>query len=241
MSLGGFKNFDANELLALPFTIFAIQIIIVMFGEFKEKLKIELLNDLPGESAHSMMMPTVRDDNLTMPTNQPSPTKSAVLILFYQDDGHIKFPLIQRPTYNGAHSAQVSFPGGKSEKSDRNLAHTALREAEEEIGIDAGRVEVIGSLSDLFIWVSNFIVTPIIAFTDQKPEFQKDDQEVDAIIETDLYDIINPKKRKEGTILARGKYKIQTPYFDIDNRIVWGATAMILNELSLVMGKTGIF
>lgn len=213
-----------------------------MFEEFKEKLRIELSNDLPGESAHSMMTPTVRDDKLTIPTNQPPPTKSAVLILFYQDDnGHIKFPLIQRPAYNGAHSAQVSFPGGKSEKADRNLEHTALREAEEEIGINPGRVEVIGNLSDLFIWVSNFVVTPVIGFIDQKPEFKKDDLEVDSIIETDLYDIMKAEKRKEGTILARGKYKIQTPYFDIDNRVVWGATAMMLSELSMVIGKTGIF
>lgn len=213
-----------------------------MFEEFKEKLKIELSNGLPGESAHSMMMPIVRDDHLSIPTNQPAPKKSAVLILFYQDDvGHIKFPLIQRPTYDGAHSAQVSFPGGKSEQSDRDLQHTALREAEEEIGIDPDKVEVIGRLSDLFIWVSNYVVTPVVAFTDQKPEFEKDDLEVEAIIETDLYDIINPTKRKEGTILARGKYKIQTPYFDIDNRIVWGATAMMLSELSMVIGKTGFF
>ena len=183
-----------------------------MFGEFKEKLKIELFNDLPGELAHSMMMPTVRDDNFIIPTNQPSPTKSAVLILFYQDDdGHIKFPLIQRPTYNGAHSAQVSFPGGKSEKSDKNLAHTALREAEEEIGIDPGRVEVIGSLSNLFIWVSNFIVTPVIGFTNQKPTFQKDDMEVAAIIETDLYDIINPKKEKKGQFWQEGSIKFKHP------------------------------
>lgn len=212
-----------------------------MFEKLREKLKIELLNDLPGESAHNMMMPTVRDDNLIIPTNQPAPTKSAVLILIYQDDGYIKFPLIQRTTYNGAHSAQVSFPGGKSEKSDRNLEHTALREAEEEIGIDPGGVEIIGNLSDLFIWVSNFIVTPVVGFIDKKPEFKKDDVEVDAIIKTDLFDIINSEKRKEGTILARGKYKIQTPYFDIDKRIVWGATAMILSELSVVIRKTGIY
>lgn len=212
-----------------------------MFEEFKEKFRFQLLNDLPGESAHNLMMPTVRDDNLTIRSNQPPPTKSAVLILFYKDDKNIKFPLIQRPTYNGAHSAQVSFPGGKSEKSDKNIVHTALREAEEEIGIDPNKAEVVGNLSDLFIWVSNYMVTPIVAFTEKKPEFKKDDLEVDEIIETNLYDIIDSKKRKEGTILVRDKYKIQTPYFDIDNRIVWGATAMMLSELSVMIDKTGFY
>ena len=209
-----------------------------MFKDFKEKLRAELANELPGEMAHSMMMPILRDDNMKMPTGQPPPMKSAVLILFYPDEhDHIHFPLIQRPTYNGAHSAQVSFPGGKEEPTDISLIQTALREAKEEVGIIPEKVEIIGKMTDLFIWVSNYIVTPVIGFVNEEPDFQKDDQEVDAIIKVDLYDIINPEKRKEGTILARGKYKIQTPYFDIDNRIVWGATAMMLNELSMVISK----
>jgi 8-oxo-dGTP pyrophosphatase MutT (NUDIX family) len=213
-----------------------------MLEEFKEKLRIELTNKLPGESAHSMMMPTLRDDNLTMPKNQAPPTKSAVLILFYQNEhGHIKFPLIQRPRYNGAHSAQVSFPGGKYEDGDVDLIGTALRESQEEIGIDPKQVEIVGRISDLFIWVSNFLVTPIVSVTKALPNFVRDEKEVDAIIETDLFDILNPEKRKEGVVIAQEKYKIHTPYFDIDNRMVWGATAMMLSELSMVIGKTRIF
>lgn len=213
-----------------------------MFEEFKERLRVELASELPGELAHSMMMPTVRDDKMKMPAGLPPPIKSAVLILFYPDEhGHINFPLIQRPAYNGAHSAQVSFPGGKEELTDKSLIHTALREAEEEVGIISEKVEIIGEMTDLFIWVSNYIVTPVVGFVNEEPLFQKDDKEVDAIIKADLYDIINPEKRKEGTILARGKYKIQTPYFDIDNRIVWGATAMMLNELSMIVEKARAF
>lgn len=213
-----------------------------MLEELKEKLRIELSNELPGKMAHNMMMPTLRDDNLTIPSQQLPPIKSAVLILFYQDEhGHIKFPLIQRPSYDGAHSAQVSFPGGKYEDEDVDLIQTALRESEEEIGIDPKDVEIVGRISDLFIWVSNFMVTPIVGVTHSLPNFVKDEKEVESIIETNLSDIINPEKRKEGTVIARGKYKIQTPYFDIDNRVVWGATAMMLSELSMVVGKTRIF
>lgn len=209
--------------------------------DFKEQLKSELAKELPGEVAHSLMMPTVRDDNLKKPSGGPPPVKSAVLILFYPDEhNHIKFPLIQRPVYNGAHSAQVSFPGGKKEPQDGSLVETALREAHEEIGIDPEKIEIIGTLSDLFIWVSNFLVTPVVGITDYKPHFVKEESEVESIIEADLYDIINPAKRKEGTLIVREKYKIETPYYDIDNRIVWGATAMMLSELSIVISKTGL-
>jgi len=213
-----------------------------MIEELKERLSKLLQQELPGEYAHSMMMPMVRGNNLKKPRGEFPPIKSAVLILFYPDEyGHIKFPLIQRPEYNGAHSSQISLPGGKKELQDINLAHTALREAKEEIGIDPSQVEVIGNLSDIFIWVSNYIVTPIIGLTRNKPDFEKDEQEVDTIIETDLFDLIDPSKRKEGTILARGKYKIKTPYFHIEDRIVWGATAMMLSELSVIVGKAKIF
>ena len=224
------------SLLFLPFIICGD-----MLKAFKDKLKLELTGELPGEDAHALMMPILRDDEWEMPTFQNPPIASAVLVLFYPDEyGHIKFPLIQRPTYNGAHSGQVSFPGGKYEDSDRDLIHTALREAEEEIGIHPVEVDVVGKLSELHIAVSNFIVTPVIGFINSKPQFAIDTQEVEAVIESDLYDIINPEKRKEGTIMARGRYKIQTPYFDIDNRVVWGATAMMLSELSIVISKTGI-
>lgn len=188
-----------------------------------------------------MMMPTSRDDALLLPTFKSDPIKSAVLILFFEDeDAHLKFPLIQRPTYKGAHSGQIAFPGGKAEYADPDLTYTALREAHEEIGVDPGAVEVVGNLSDLLITVSNFIVTPVIGFIREQPDYVLDKQEVESVLEADLYDLLNPEKRKEGEVLARGKYRIRTPYFEIENRIVWGATAMMLNELSIVVGKTGM-
>ena len=212
-----------------------------MLEEFKEKLKIELVGELPGEEAQMMMMPTARNDQFVLPSHKSPPIQSAVLILFYPDEhGHIKFPLIQRPTYNGAHSGQIALPGGKAEESDADLFQTALREANEEIGIEDDKVEVIGQLTNLHISVSNYLVTPVVGFLESRPEFELDGMEVVSLIESDLYDIIDPNKRKEGEIIIRGKYKINTPYFDIDDKIVWGATAMMLSELSTVISKTGL-
>lgn len=212
-----------------------------MIEDFKEKLQHQLLCELPGSEAHSLMEPSSRDDKLVMPTFKSPPVSSAVLILFYPDENdHVKFPLIQRPTYNGAHSGQISLPGGKAEEDDESLIATALRETEEEIGVKGSNVQVIGHLSDLHISVSNFLVSPVVGFIKERPEFIMDIQEVVSVIEADLYDIVNPSKRKEGEIIARGKYRIQTPYFDIEDKIVWGATAMMLSELSIVISKTGL-
>ena len=170
-----------------------------MLQEFKTKLEKQLQHDLPGEKAHLMMMPIARDDKLVMPSYKMPAIDSAVLILFYPDAyGHIKFPLIQRPTYNGAHSGQIGLPGGKVEKTDTNIIDTALRETHEEIGVDPGSVEVVGTLTDLHISVSNYVVTPVIGFIDERPEFLLDEQEVVDLIESELYDIIDPAKERKG-------------------------------------------
>ncbi len=212
-----------------------------MIEEFKNKLMIQLRGDLPGEQAHLQMMPTARDENLVFPGFKTAPVKSAVMVLFYKDNSnYIKFPLIQRPTYNGAHSGQVGLPGGKAEPFDQDLVSTALRETREEIGISPEKIHVLGKLTDLHIAVSNFIVTPVLGVMNEKPVFVIDKLEVDEVIESNLADIIDPAKRKHGTIKVRGKYRIETPYFDIGNRIVWGATAMMLNELSIVIKNAGI-
>ena len=213
-----------------------------MFGDLGDKIREALAEELPGKRAHGAMMPTARNDNLKKPDGVIPPVKSAVLVLLYSDDrGQIKFPLIQRPRYNGAHSGQVSLPGGKAEPTDKSLIHTALREAQEEIGVVPANIEVVGEMTQLFIWVSNYIVKPVVALYKEKPVFLKEEKEVDEIIETDLFDIINPQNRKQGTVYTSGQYRIKSPYIEINNKVVWGATAMILNELSMIVEKAKIY
>ncbi len=212
-----------------------------MFNSFKRSIIDGIREKLPGALAHQIMLPTHRDSSFRFPEFTQGPVKSAVLLLFYpSDDGIIKFPLIQRSTYNGAHSGQISLPGGKQEENDADLIYTALRETHEEIGVAPGSVEIGGCLTDLYIAVSNFIVTPVIGFAEKKPVFSIDPSEVEAVFETDLSVLFNPSCRKHGTVLAGGKYEIQTPYFEIDNKIIWGATAMMLSELCLVAEYSGL-
>jgi 8-oxo-dGTP pyrophosphatase MutT (NUDIX family) len=206
------------------------------FEQFTQSLKQKLARGLPGAQAHRMMMPTTRDRKYVFPTFSSPPKESAVLLVFYEDgDGGIGFPLIQRRNYKGAHSGQVALPGGKAEESDPNLVYTALREAEEEIGVEADSVHVAGQLSNLHIAVSNYVVSPVLGFVKQKPTFIPELKEVSSVIESDLQEIINPERRKKGTITVQGNLEIETPYFNIQNKVVWGATAMILNELRLLI------
>ena len=212
-----------------------------MFNSFKQSIFSGLKEKLPGATAHQLMLPTHRETTFRFPEFTSAPVKSAVLMLFYPaDDGSINFPLIQRPTYNGAHSGQISLPGGKHEKNDPHLIHTALRETHEEIGIHPDSIEIAGCLTDLYIAVSNFIVTPVIGFSDIRPEFVLDPKEVELVIETPLSALFDSNCRKHGTVIAGGKFKIQTPYFEIDHKIVWGATAMMLSELCMVMELSGL-
>lgn len=212
-----------------------------MFSLFKRGIIEGIKEKLPGAVAHQLMLPTHRDSTFRFPEFTEAPVKSAVLLLFYPaDNGIIKFPLIQRPIYNGVHSGQISLPGGKHEENDPDIIHTALRETHEEIGISPDSVEIGGCLTDLYIAVSNFIVTPVIGFVDKKPQFSIDPNEVAAVIETDLSAVFDPNCRKSGTVVSGGKFKIQTPYFEIENNIIWGATAMMLSELCMVAEFSGL-
>lgn len=141
----------------------------------------------------------------------------------------------------GPHSGQVSFPGGKQEENDENLQKTALREAKEELGIDIEGVEVIGTMTGLYIPISNFLVYPYLGIMDTKPDFRPDPVEVRQIIEIRLDQLLDGVniKRKPIMISLIGK-EIETPYFDLEGQTIWGATAMILSELRELLIRTGI-
>ncbi|MEI8204308.1 MAG: CoA pyrophosphatase [Bacteroidota bacterium] len=166
-------------------------------------------------------------------SNTDSFKKSAVLILFYSKNDEIYTVLIQRPVYNGVHSNQISFPGGKHEISDKNLHETAIRECFEEIGIQIGEGDVIGELSELFIPPSSFRVLPVLSCIYFEPIFKPNEFEVQHIIEAKLSDLFNPKNVKKVSMNVRG-IQFKTPAIVLNQQVIWGATAMIINELKEV-------
>lgn len=206
--------------------------------QLKSLLFQALQNPLPGKEAHLHMSPLPVDMRRFSPKIPDNHRKSAVLLLFFPEDGKGFFPLIKRPVYPGVHSGQVALPGGKVEPTDPDVIFTALREAEEEIGIDGGKVEVLGRLSDLYIPTSNFLVSPVIGFLSDTPHLIPEQKEVARIIRTEVQSIFQPQIQKRTHLEVGGGMLLDTPYFDIDGEVVWGATAMILSELLfLLKGK----
>jgi 8-oxo-dGTP pyrophosphatase MutT (NUDIX family) len=190
------------------------------------RLNLKLL--LPGLPAQLRMAPSIRGELLK--TNDGSHFRqSAVLIALFVENDTLNTLLIKRPIYDGVHSGQVSFPGGKFEETDESLVQTALREAKEEVGIDPERVEILGTLTPLFIPVSNMQVLPVVGLLKKKPELKPNLYEVEYTIAVPICHLKNPANHMQKTIQVRG-HSIIAPYFKVDCEDVWGATAMIISE-----------
>lgn len=142
--------------------------------------------------------------------------------------------MIQRPADSGPHSGQISFPGGAVELQDESLAHTALRETWEEIGIPAGDVRVLGALSPLYVAPSNFQVYPFVGRLQRKPEFRPDPREVARVLEFRLRDILAPENLHMEEWELHGN-KVRVPHFAAGGAVIWGASAMILSEMAAVI------
>ncbi len=203
---------------------------------FIKKLKIELEKDLPGTEVQWQMASSDR-----MVRNFPRvPGKdariAAVLILLYPNDGSIYTVFMQRHNYDGVHGGQISFPGGKKEPADSDVVHTAIREAMEETGVNGAEINVLGALTPLFIPVSNMIVTPVVGWMDRRPDFSHQPEEVVFLIEAELKRFLDPAIIKIKPFEIRGEM-LDVRYFDYDGNVIWGATAMILNELLNIIQK----
>lgn len=186
----------------------------------------------PGLTAQLKMAPPQRfgtkDTLLEVPKDAK---KAAVMMLLYPDQNdRINFCLIQRTTYDGKHSGQISFPGGKKEDGDRDFWATALRESQEEVGVDPASIQLITDLSTTYIPPSNFYVYPYLAYTDKQPDFVAEEGEVDHVIEVPITDLLGEAAMQEGPITASYASKVVVPMFVFGEYRVWGATAMILSE-----------
>lgn len=203
------------------------------FQEFSDKsYKLKKIG-LPGEKAHYKLAPLFRLQELDKGEIQKlEPRHAAVMAVFYPDpDDKVRFVLILRKTYRGVHSNQIAFPGGRVEVEDRDLAHTALRETEEEVGIPQGDIEVIKELTRLYIPPSNFWVRPYVGLMKHTPKLVPEEEEVEDILEVDLDDFLSDSCLTKQTLNNSYTGSIEVPAFLLNGHIVWGATAMMLSEM----------
>ncbi len=209
-----------------------------MFVRFIEQLKQRLQQPLPGEEIQYRMAPVSRLQNKFLTPENYNPRKSAVMILLFPQDNTIKTLFIERPVYEGIHSGQVGFPGGKYEDDDVDLKQTALRETYEEVGVHPEKIEVIGQLTDLYINPSNFLVSPFIGYTNHVPNFIANEREVKKIVVYNLFDLNNKNLIAEKEIRFTDGFTSTTPYYEIEGLTVWGATAMMVSELNVVIEES---
>ncbi|WP_431136006.1 NUDIX hydrolase [Psychroserpens mesophilus] len=195
--------------------------------------------ELPGEASQIKMSPPYRlelmeRNKMLMKTAK----QAAVLALFYPDEhNETHLILILRKTYKGVHSAQVGFPGGKVEQKDSDLQMTALRETYEEVGVPMDAVSVFKRMTPMYIPPSNFTVHPFFGITQRTPKFIKQDEEVEGLIEVALSHFLDETTVITTSVPTSYQRNVEVPAFKLNDHIVWGATAMILNEVKDLLKK----
>jgi 8-oxo-dGTP pyrophosphatase MutT (NUDIX family) len=198
-------------------------------------LKERLQQPLPGIVAQERMTGRV----LPMPDEVPVDARQgAVLALLYPIDSLLNLLLIRRTADGGVHSGQVSFPGGKQDPEDADLLATALREAQEEVGLLSCDVDVIGTLSSLYIPVSNFNVQPFVAYTPQRPDHILSAAEVEHVIEVPITELFHPERITKVVVTSPGDKSFirKVPAYKLqDETVIWGATAMMISELQMLL------
>lgn len=207
------------------------------FGQFKSIVSKLSLKPLGGIKTQYELAPSIRKQPKKEFIQSQNPKIAAVLALFYPNKlNNTNLLLTKRASYKGIHSAQISFPGGKFEENDLTLKNTALRETEEEIGISLNNISIIKEMTNVFIPPSNFLVTPFLGYTNISPTFTKNN-EVEEIIEVPIEDFLNKSSLSTTTLTTSYAKEMIVPCFKLNGYIVWGATAMMLNEIKDLFNK----
>ncbi|WP_347372730.1 CoA pyrophosphatase [Aequorivita sp. Q41] len=203
------------------------------FHDFEKRIVKVTKMELPGESIQHKMAPIERLQELKNKAREKNTAKQAgVMVLFYPSEASkTQLILILRKTYKGVHSAQVGFPGGKLEDDDDSIQDAALRETEEEVGVARETISVLKKLTEIYIPPSNFFVHPFLGITTTNPQFIPQEAEVEALIEVDLDDFMDAANITTQTLTTSYATNIEVPAFNLNGHIVWGATAMMLNEV----------
>lgn len=208
------------------------------YPQLLEYLSVRLGQPLPSKEALAMMFPNIKSLPDTLPENVKM---SAVMLLLFIKDEEWHLLAIRRTVDGNAHSGQISFPGGRYEPIDSNFLATALRETYEEIGIPPEKIKPIGALSPVYIVVSNFNVYPFIGFLDSSSQYIPSPREVEEIIEIPLSTLLAPNAKIQAEVETpvQPNFKRKVNAYQIENNnIIWGATAIMIAELEILLRQT---
>ncbi len=188
-------------------------------------IKKALSQALPGQVSHRKMLPLNRELS-AQPDELLLIKHSSVLLLLFMENNEINACLIKRPAHMKHHAGQIGLPGGRIETGETAI-ETAMRETQEEIGITSDQIEILGSLSEIYVQVSGFQIHPFVGWINEKPAFNINKNEVEKTISFPLRLL---KNIIEETEIETFTGLLKVPCFKFEDEIIWGATAMILSE-----------
>lgn len=205
-----------------------------MLDAFIQRAKQYGITNLPGMEAQRELISTSFDESRYRQPKKNS-KKAGVLAIILTNTASSSSPSIlytKRTTnVNDKHSGQISFPGGQFEPNDETLLNCALRETKEEVGLNSTELQIIGPLTQLYVHVSDFIVQPYLAIYESLPKYILEEEEVANVIEFPISTLMEEHSIKYKDVKIQNYTLKQIPYFDLNGETLWGATAMVTNEI----------
>ena len=194
--------------------------------------------ELPGIQAQTKMSPIQNSEKYRLPSENHK--TACVMALLHPKDEELFVTFIKRAASHpdDKHAGQIGFPGGKYEEEDGSLIDCALRETHEEIGIPTTDIEVIGELTSLYVFASDFMVYPFVGYMDYNPRYIPQQEEVAGIYEVPVKNLIDPAFKVSRKVRLSEGFYMDAPGYDIQGDFLWGATAMISSELESLLGRT---
>lgn len=201
-----------------------------MNSNFYQDLKSAISKSLPGKTAHLKMAPALRSEKYMSPNG--SYKKASVHLTVFEKDSEPHLIFIKRASVikEDKHSGQIGFPGGQVEESDKSLEDCALRETNEELGLNLSKIELLGPMTPIYVYVSNFMVYPFVGIYHGDPEYILQKSEVDYVIEAPISDFLDDSIIKTKDIQIRQGILKDVPFYDLQGETLWGATAMMTSE-----------
>jgi len=196
----------------------------------------QLRTEKPGLQVQLKMVPEPRPGEKVYTEVEAFCLKAGVMILLYQREGSWHVALIRRPSTVMHHKDQIGFPGGELEAGE-NFEQAALRETWEELGVYPDQVQIIGSLTPLYIPPSNFCIYPVVAIASSPLSFKPHPEEVAEVIEVPLIHLAEARTIRRETWKI-GEQPVDVPFYGFKTHKIWGATAMVLAEFLEILAPS---